>query len=136
MKPSKLTLLLLPTLLLSSPAMAQKNETRGYVGDRLVKDCRAAIVDYDSPSKTDIGSDGEHCIGYVQGFIDTALLWQVVAAKTPNAQAPLFCLSSKVTIEVVIRLIPIWALEHPEDIKETSAGFLLSMLVSRYPCSK
>jgi hypothetical protein len=63
-------------------------------------------------------------------------MWQLVAGKSHDGQAPLFCLSNKVTIEVIVRNVPIWAIEHPEDRKEIAIGFLLSMLVGRYPCSK
>jgi hypothetical protein len=63
-------------------------------------------------------------------------LWQIVAASTPDAQAPLFCLTSNVPIEVVIRQVPIWAIEHPEELKHSAIEFLLSMLKSRYPCGK
>jgi hypothetical protein len=92
------------------------------------------MLDYDAPSKPQIGSAGEHCVGYIQGFIDTALIWQIVAAKTPGAQAPLFCFADKVTTEDVIREIPIWAIEHPEERKNSAVELLLSMLKSRYPC--
>jgi hypothetical protein len=64
MKPSTLiTFLVLLPILYCPLALAQKNRDAGYSADRFVEDCRAAIVDYDSPSKRDIGSGGEHCIG-------------------------------------------------------------------------
>lgn len=106
-----------------------------YSADSLVQECRATIVDYDSkPSK--IGPEGEHCLGYVQGFVETATLWQVVNRRSTQAQVPLFCLNAKATNEVLIRKLPIWALEHPEDAKGSAIEFLIDMLVGSYPCSK
>lgn len=104
-----------------------------YSADRLITECRASIVDYDS-KRSAIGAEGEHCVGYVQGFIETATMWQVANEKLPQAQVPMFCLNPKVTNEVIIRRIPIWALEHPEDAKGSAIEFLMSMLVGNYPC--
>jgi hypothetical protein len=106
-----------------------------YSASRLVKECRASIVDYDS-KRSDIGAEGEHCVGYVQGFVEMATMWQVANEKLPQAQVPMFCLNPKVTNEVIVRTIPIWALEHSEDEKGSAIEFLMSMLVGTYPCRK
>ena len=104
-----------------------------FSAERLVRYCRATIVDYDS-SRAEIGTDGTHCLGYVQGVIETATLWQVANVKSPEATVPLFCLGAKATHEVIIRRIPIWAAEHPEDLKGSALEFMMSMLVGSYPC--
>lgn len=106
-----------------------------YSAHRLVQECRATIADYDS-TRSEIGTDGEHCLGYVQGVIETATMWQVANEKTTQAQVPMFCLNPKATNEVIIRKIPIWAIEYPEDTKGSAIEFLISMLVGNYPCSK
>ena len=106
-----------------------------YSANRLIQECRAEISDYDS-KRSEIGTDGEHCLGYVQGFIETATMWQVANAKSTQAQVPMFCLNPKATNEVIIRKVPIWAIEHPEDSKGSAIEFLISMLVGTYPCSK
>jgi hypothetical protein len=137
MKLSGRTLLIILAIIsICLQALAEKKVHSLYGGDRFINDCRAAIVDYDTPSKPAIGAAGEHCLGYVQGLLDTSMMWQVIAAKTPDAQAPLFCLTSTATNEVVIRQVPIWAIEHPEDSKAAAIEFLLSMLKSNYPCGK
>jgi hypothetical protein len=118
------------------PAVAQKKPNSLYGGERFISDCRAAISDYDSPSKPQIGAAGEHCVGYIEGFAETSLMWQLVASKSPDAQVPMFCLPSKLTDEVIIRQVPIWAIEHPEDANDTALEFLLVMLKARYPCGK
>lgn len=106
-----------------------------YSANRLIQECRATIADYDS-KRSEIGTDGEHCLGYVQGFIETATMWQVANEKSTQAQVPMFCLNSKATNEVIIRRIPIWAIEHPEDARGSAIEFLLNMLVTNYPCPK
>jgi len=106
-----------------------------YSAQRLVQECRATIADYDS-KHSDIGTDGEHCLGYVQGVIETTTMWQVANEKSTEARVPMFCLTPKATNEVIVRKIPIWAIEHPEDTKGSALEFLLSMLVGNYPCSK
>lgn len=126
-------LFVLTTLCL--PPFAQKQLSL-YGGKRFINDCRAAIVDYDSPSKPQIGAAGEHCAGYVEGFLATSLMWQLVASKSPDGQAPMFCLPARVTNEAIIRQVPIWAIEHPEDADDTAIEFLLVMLKGCYPCNK
>lgn len=106
-----------------------------YSANRLVQECRATIADYDS-KRSVIGTDGVHCLGYVQGFIETATMWQVVNERSTDSKVPLFCLNPKATNEVIIRKIPIWAIEHPEDAKGSALEFLISMLVGNYPCLK
>jgi len=106
-----------------------------YSANRLIQECRATISDYDS-KHAEIGADGEHCLGYVQGFIETATMWQVANEKSTDSKVPLFCLNHKATNEVIIRKVPIWAIEHPEDAKGSAIEFLISMLVGNYPCSK
>jgi hypothetical protein len=106
-----------------------------YSANRLVQECKATISDFDS-RRAVIGTDGEHCLGYVQGFIETATMWQVVNEKSSQAQVPMFCLNPKATNEIIIRKIPIWAIEHPEDTKGSAIEFLISMLVGSYPCPK
>lgn len=106
-----------------------------YSAHRLVQECRATIADYDS-KRSEIGTDGEHCLGYVQGVIETATMWQIANEKSTLAQVPMFCLNPKATNEVIIRRIPIWAIEHPEDTRGTAIEFLISMLVGNYPCPK
>lgn len=103
--------------------------------DRLVHECKATISDFDS-RRSDSGADGEHCLGYVHGFIETAVMWQVVNGRSNQAQVPMFCLNLKATNEIIIRKIPIWAIEHPEDTKGSAIEFLISMLVVNYPCPK
>lgn len=106
-----------------------------YSAKRLIQECRATIADFDS-KRSEVGTDGEHCLGYVQGFVETATMWQVVNEKSTQAQVPMFCLNPKATNEVIIRRIPIWAIEHPEDAKGSAIEFLISMLVANYPCPK
>ncbi len=125
------------TLLLCATAASSQTKNRSslYSANRLVQECRATIADYDS-KRSEIGTDGEHCLGYVQGFIETAILWQIVNEKLTGAQVPMFCLNPKGTNEIIIRKIPIWAIEHPEDAKGSAVEFLISMLVGNYPCPK
>ena len=106
-----------------------------YSATRLVEECRATIVDYDS-KRPEISTDGEHCLGYVQGFVETVTMWQVVNERSTEAQVPLFCLNSRITNEVIVRKIPVWAIEHPEDAKGSAIELLLSMLVGSYRCPK
>ena len=106
-----------------------------YSADRLIQECRATVADYDS-KHSQIGADGEHCLGYVQGFVETATMWQVVNEKSTQAQVPIFCLNPKATNEVIIRKVPIWAIEHPEDAKGSAIEFLILMLIGNYPCPK
>ena len=82
-----------------------------------------------------MGSDAEHCVGYVTGFEDTALMWQLVDGDIPQAKVPRFCLKPTLTIEVIIRKIPIWAIEHPQAKKGAALELLLDMLIANYPCS-
>ena len=119
----------------AAASQMKKESSTMYSADRLIRECRATVADYDS-KHSQIGTDGEHCLGYVQGFIETATMWQVVNEKSTQAQVPMFCLDSKATNEVIIRKIPIWAIEHPEDAKGSAIEFLISMLVGNYPCPK
>ena len=106
-----------------------------YSANRLVQECKATIANFDS-RRSDLGSDGEHCLGYVQGFIETVTMWKVVNQQSRQAQVPMFRLNLKATNEVIIRKIPIWAIEHPEDTKGSAIEFLISMLVGYYSCPK
>lgn len=131
-RPGVLMLLLCATAAFSQ---TKKGPSALYSANRLIQECRATIADYDS-KRSEISIDGEHCLGYVQGFIETATMWQVVNEKSTQAQVPLFCLSAKSTNEIIIRRIPIWAIEHPEDAKGSAIEFLIVMLVGNYPCPK
>ena len=119
----------------TASSQAKKESSTMYSAKRLLQECRASIVDYDS-KRSEIGTDGQHCIGYVQGFIETATLWQVANHQSAEAQVPMFCLDPKTTNEVILRKIPIWAIEHPEDVKGSAIEFFISMLVGNYPCPK
>jgi hypothetical protein len=116
-------------------SQTKRGDSTMYSGGRLVEECRATIADLDSKQSI-LSTDGEHCLGYVQGFVETATMWQVANEKRTDAQVPLFCLNPKATNEAIIRRIPIWAIEHPEESKEPAIEFLLSMLVGSYPCQK
>ncbi len=124
-------------LLCATDAFSQRTNGPSslYSAKRLVQECRATIADNDS-NRSEIGTDGEHCLGYVEGFLETATMWQVANEKSAQAQVPMFCLIPKATNEVIIRRIQIWATEHPEDGKGSALEFLISMLVGSYPCPK
>ena len=106
-----------------------------YSANRLIQECRATISDNDS-KRSQIGTDGEHCLGYVQGFLETTTMWRVANEKSTQARVPMFCLNLKATNEIIIRKIPIWAIEHAEDTKGAAIEFLMAMLVGDYPCGK
>ena len=117
------------------PAQTKAGPSTMYSANRLVQECKATIANFDS-RRSDLGSDGEHCLGYVQGFIETVTMWKVVNQQSRQAQVPMFRLNLKATNEVIIRKIPIWAIEHPEDTKGSAIEFLISMLVGYYSCPK
>ena len=106
-------------------------------GAVLERDCKAAIVSLDNPSAAfDIAMAGHaaSCSAYMQAFLDGTTLWKAVAKRRGSNAYPGLCVPAKVTMEELVREIPVWLLRHPEDRKENAWVVLTAMIHERYPC--
>jgi Rap1a immunity proteins len=103
-------------------------------GNQLLHDCKDTILLFDrSPATSGRQlAAGAHCLGYVQGFLDTNRIWHAV--DNDKNKTLHYCFDRDVTVEQVIRILVKYIQENPKETSDNGWECLLKALQGDFPC--
>jgi hypothetical protein len=133
----------IPSVLLALAAIilsTQRADARSWMdGMRLLHECELAIrtADGDHRLTPDDDASSSHCIGYVQGVIDTNALWDEIDKRDHQTNRPHYCVkqaTGDVSLEQIIRIVVEWAKTHPKDLNDPGWVTIQGALLNAFPC--
>jgi hypothetical protein len=99
-------------------------------GNRLLKNCNAALEYQDSKAQPDSFINVGHCIGYVTGIMDTIEMWNAVDKNGSMVCLPNGGISPEQGIRVVVKYLK----DHPEKLHLASNGLVWEAFLKAFPC--
>jgi Rap1a immunity proteins len=105
-------------------------------GMRLLHECQLAIRTSDGGQRLTPDEDAasSHCIGYIQGVVDTNALWDAIDKRDHHTNRPHYCVAPNVSLEQIIRVVVEWAKTHPQDLHEPGWVSIQGSLLNAFPC--
>ena len=121
-----LVVLILP-FIVGQLAIAQDQKTEES-GNEFLGRCSFGIVG-PGLSTSDEAMEAIHCLSYLDGFLDGAVLVQ------SSSDGKLFCLpTSGITISQFGRIAVKWMEHHPARLHESARLLILISLMAAFPC--
>jgi hypothetical protein len=105
-------------------------------GMRLLHECQLAIRTSDGGQRlsSDEDASSSHCIGYIQGVLDTNALGDEIDKRDHQTARPHYCIAPNVSLEQSIRIIVEWAKAHPKDLNDPGWVSIQGPLLNAFPC--
>jgi hypothetical protein len=133
--------LLIPLLAVTSSILFTQHADAGsrMDGMRLLHECQLAIRTTDSGHRLtpDEEASSSHCIGYIQGVLDTNALWDAIDERDHQTNRPHYCVkqaTGDVSLEQIIRIVVEWAKAHPKDLNDPGWVTIQGALLNAFPC--
>lgn len=120
--------LLVALLLANIPLTAS---AQNFTGQDMLRACRHAI---DPPPNADVGvfMEGARCLGYIDGFMDTAS----ITTAASKGQLKLFCPPKEgIGLEQGARIAVKYFTENPQDLHLPARMQLMVAFRVAFPCS-
>lgn len=106
-------------------------------GNELLRKCNVYIRVADGSknfTNSELG-DGNFCVGYVTGVLDTSFIWQINDT-TPTNHSTHFCVPDGLTNGQVVRVIAKWLEDHPARLHERAILLTTDALKEKFSCRR